>query len=212
MLEKIKDWILKHITSFFAPLPIIYFLTLPTLIYKGVMLMPIIWFFTRRYDERFLEDLRFLFRPEHIPGWIVTFFGLIILLIALTNMMRKKNELVTSALYGKVRHPQYLGFIVMGWGISAVSIFAYMGGFLAFLFHYWVVMSSAYVALAYFEEWYLLKKHPEEYKKYKEKVPFLFPVPHSEKTPQPIFDLGIIVLFSFILLEIYPEIIRFLLF
>jgi hypothetical protein len=64
--------------------------------------------------------------------------------------------------------------------------------------------------LGFLEEKYLLKKYPQEYKEYKEKVTFLFPVPHPRKISQPIFDLGIIILFSFVLQETYPRIIQIL--
>jgi len=81
---------------------------------------------------------------------------------------------------------------------------------LQLFFHHWVAVSLAYVVLGFLEEKYLLKKYPQEYKEYKEKVPFLFPVPHPRKIPQPIFDLAIIILFSFVLQEIYPRIIQIL--
>jgi hypothetical protein len=71
-------------------------------------------------------------------------------------------------------------------------------------------VSLAYIGLAFLEERYLLKKHPEEYKEHKQRVPFLLPVPHPREIPQQIFDLGIIILFSFVLQEIYPRIIQIL--
>jgi protein-S-isoprenylcysteine O-methyltransferase Ste14 len=158
-----------------------------------------------------------LFRtPANIPGWTIAIFGFFLFLIAFTSMLKKKNGLLTSGLYGKVRHPQYLGFIVMTWGISAVSIIWKWGSpftphpYLPYFFCNWIAISLAYVGLAFLEERYLLKKHPQEYNEYKEKVPFLFPVPHPKKIPQPISDLGIIILFYFVLQEIYPRIIQIL--
>ena len=217
--DKIKDKILKHWTSLLGPLPILFLQVIPSVIYKGIMLLPVLLYFTRPFDEHFYEDLRWLFlNPSHIPGWVIASFGFLFFLIALTSMLIKRGGLLTSGLYGKVRHPQYLGFIVMTWGISAVSAIwefhlPYLGlssGVLGYFFHHWVVVSLAYVGLAFLEEKYLLKKYPQEYKQYKEKVPFLFPVPHPRKIPQPIFDLGIIILFSFVLQEIYPRIIQIL--
>ena len=217
--DKIKDKILKHWTSPFGVLPILFIQVIPSVVYKGIMLLPVLSFFARPFDEHFYEDLRWLFSyPSHIPGWSIASVGFVLFLIALTSMLRKKDGLLTSGLYGKVRHPQYLGFIVMTWGISAVSVIWEFqrhslipsSGVFGYFFHRWVVVSLAYVALAFLEERYLLKKHPEEYKEYKEKVPFLFPVPHPKRIPQPVFDLGIIILFSFVLQEIYPRIIQIL--
>lgn len=218
--DKIKNKISKHCTSLLVPLPILFLQVIPSVIYKGIMLLPVLSFFTRPFDDHFYEDLRWLFlHPSHIPGWAIASFGFLLFLIALTSMLKKRGGLLTSGLYGKVRHPQYLGFIVMTWGISAVSViweFQYPSllrlspTVFGYFFHHWVVVSLAYVALGFLEERYLLKKHPQEYKEYKENVPFLFPVPHPKKIPQPIFDLSIIILFSFVLQEIYPRIIQIL--
>jgi protein-S-isoprenylcysteine O-methyltransferase Ste14 len=220
MKPKIKDKILRHWTPLLGFLPILFLQLIPSVVYKGVMLLPVLSYFIRPFSwhpnwEVFCEDLRWLFlHPAHIPGWTIASFGFLLFVIALTGMFKKKNGLITSGLYGKVRHPQYLGFIVMTWGISAVTAIWEIPGIsdstLPYFLHSWVVMSLAYVALAFLEEMYLLKKHPQEYKEYKEKVPFLFPVPHPKKIPQPIFDLGIIVLFYFVLQEIYPRIIQIL--
>ncbi len=212
MPKKIKDLILKHASSLLAPLPILLLQMMPTLVYRGVMLMPILSFFIRSYDQQYQEDLSFLFRPEHIPGWAIFIFGVILFLTALIDMLRKKNGLVTSGLYSRVRHPQYLGFIVMTWGISAVSLTAVMPWLREDVVFYWLLMSLIYVILAYFEEWYLLKEHPEGYKEYKEKVPFLFPVPHHKKIPQPILDVFVIFVLSFVLHVIYVEVIRWFFF
>lgn len=216
MKLKIKDNIAKLWTSLLVPLPILFIQIIPSVIYKGIMLIPVLSYFIRPSYEYFCEDLRWLFLyPSHIPGWAIASFGFLLFLIALTSMIKKKGGLVTSGLYGKVRHPQYLGFIVMTWGISAVSVIwefqrtglGLSSGVFGYFFR-WVLLSLVYVVLALLEERYLSKKLPQEYREYKEKVPFLFPVPHPKKIPQPIFDLGIIILFSVILQEIYPRIIQ----
>ena len=218
--DKLKDKILKRWTSLLVPLPALFVLVIPTALYRGIMLLPVILYLSqhlpRHSGEPLYEDLRWLFlHPPHIPGWAIAGLGFLLFLIALTTMLKNRGRLLTSGLYGKVRHPQYLGFIVMAWGITAVSWKYYHGldlpsGVLGYFFHHWVVVSLAYVVLAFLEERYLLKKHPQEYKEYKQKVPFLFPVPHPRKIPQPIFDLGIIILFSFVLQEVYPRIIQVL--
>ena len=212
--DKLKDTISKHFTSLLVPLPILFLQVIPSVIYRGIMLLPVLSFFARPFDDHFYEDLRWLFlHPSHIPGWAIASFGFLLFLIALTSMLKKRGGLLTSGLYGKVRHPQYLGFIVMTWGVSAVLVIwpgspVTIG--LPYFLHRWIVISLAYVGLAFLEERYLLTKYPQEYKEYKEKVPFLFPIPHPRKIPQPIFDLGIMILFSFVLQEIYPRIIQIL--
>ncbi|MFO7773864.1 MAG: DUF1295 domain-containing protein [Dehalococcoidia bacterium] len=125
--DKLKDRILKRWTSLLVPLPILFVLVIPTTVYKGIMLIPVItylrWHLPRLSEEPFYEDLRWLFlHPSNIPGWAIAGLGFLLFVIALTTMLRDRGRLLTSGLYGKVRHPQYLGFIVMTWGISAVSV------------------------------------------------------------------------------------------
>jgi len=220
--HKLKDKMLKWWTSLVAPLPILFVLVIPTTVYKGIMLLPVITYLSqhlpRLSEEPFYEDLQWLFlHPSNIPGWVIAGLGFLLSLAALTTMLRKRGRLLTSGLYGKVRHPQYLGFIVMAWGVSAVSVIWRHFGDLQFapdvsgyLLNYWVVVALAHVVLAYLEEQYLLRTHAQEYKEYKERVPFLFPVHHPKRIPQPIFDLGVIILFSFVLVDIYPRIVRVL--
>ncbi|MGM0405696.1 MAG: hypothetical protein ACQEQM_06100 [Thermoplasmatota archaeon] len=57
-----------------------------------------------------------------------------------------------------------------------------------------------------------MKEHLEGYNEYKEKVPFLFPIPHHKKIPQPILDVFMIFVLSFVLHVIYVEIIRWVFF
>jgi len=220
--HKLKDKMLKWWTSLVAPLPILFVLVIPTTVYKGIMLLPVITYLSRHLprlsEEPFYEDLQWLFlHPSNIPGWVIAGLGFLLSLVALTTMLRKRGRLLTSGLYGKVRHPQYLGLIVMTWGVSAVSvIWRHFGGLQfasdasGYLLNYWVVVALAYVVLAYLEEQYLLRTHAQEYKEYKERVPFLFPVPHPKRIPQPIFDLGVIILFSFVLVDVYPRIVQVL--
>ena len=209
-----KDKMSKHWTSLLAPLPILFLQWIPSVIYRGIMLFPLLLYFIWPFDEHLYEDLWQLFcYPAKIPGWAIASFGFLLFLIALISMLKKRGELLTSGPYGKVRHPQYLGFIVMTWGISAVLVIwrdspVPIG--LPYFLHRWIVISLAYIGLAFLEERYLLTNYSEEYKEYKEKVPFLFPVPHPRKIPQPIFNLDIIILFSFVLQEIYPRIIQIL--
>jgi protein-S-isoprenylcysteine O-methyltransferase Ste14 len=206
------DKILQFWISLLGFLPILFLQLIPLNTYISIMLFPVLAYLSRFF---FYEQLRWLFcYPSHIPGWAIAAFGFLLFLIALTSMLKKRGGLLTSGLYGKVRHPQYLGFIVMTWGISAVCVFNFkwynIESTLPDFLHSWIVISLVYVGLAFLEERYLLKKHPQEYKEYKEKAPFLFPVPHPKKIPQPVFDLGIIILLYFVLQEIYPLIIRIL--
>jgi len=79
----------------------------------------------------------------------------------------KIEKLVATGIYSKIRHPGYLGLILLYFGI------AFAWGFVAL-----VVLVTVYACLwvetAKKEEKYLMKKFGDEYKKYMRKVPWRF--------------------------------------
>jgi len=74
---------------------------------------------------------------------------------------------VTTGIYSKIRHPGYLGLILMYLGV-------------AFLFHnilanvVAVILSFLQILTALAEERFLIKKFGEEYKEYMRRVPWGF--------------------------------------
>ncbi len=54
----------------------------------------------------------------------------------------------------------------------------------------WLGQVLGYVLLAVYEERRLMKEHEEEYQSYKQKVPFIFPVPAITKIPEPLVSLA----------------------
>jgi len=78
--------------------------------------------------------------------------------------LRKKNELVTTGIYSKVRHPIYLGIILWQFGFALI-----------FNALYALVFSTVYIfailIIIKIEEQDILKKYGKEYEKYIKKVP-----------------------------------------
>ena len=212
-----KKWLSKHITSVIAPL-LLLFQSIPVLGFFGLMVFPIaiylfsiIWILPGKYDEIYTlqrewlpigilkdksMDTLFLSR-DLLLGRVVALGGLIIFLAGLISLLKKRRGVVKSKLYSLVRHPQYLGFIIMTWGISIMSI-QYTGR-IDYILHSWFLMAIAYILLACYEEWYLLKKHKKEYQEYKLKVPFIFPIPCPHKIPQTLFTIVILLVFAFLI-------------
>jgi len=94
--------------------------------------------------------------------------GTAVFLLAFVTWLRGHRGLITTGIYGHVRHPQYLGFILAALGLSIrtlrpVSLLA------------WLTLAFGYVALASHEERGLIKRHGEAYLNYMGKASFLLP-------------------------------------
>lgn len=83
--------------------------------------------------------------------------------IGLSPALKSKAKLITTGIYGIVRHPLYMsnGLLAIGMAILFKSLYALLFSIPYFL---------AYLLIIYFEEKDLLEKYEEEYKKYKKKV------------------------------------------
>jgi len=79
--------------------------------------------------------------------------------------LKSKGKLITTGIYGIVRHPLYLsnGLLAIGMAVLFRSMYA-----LLFSIPYLLL----YLPIIYFEEKDLLEKYKEEYKEYKKKVPY----------------------------------------
>jgi len=77
----------------------------------------------------------------------------------------EKQELVTTGIYGIIRHPLYLGNILFATGWALVFKAAY-----ALLFT--PILAIGYLAVAFFEERELEKEFGEKYREYKKRVPW----------------------------------------
>jgi protein-S-isoprenylcysteine O-methyltransferase Ste14 len=84
------------------------------------------------------------------------------------RIFKAKGQLVTTGIYAQVRHPQYLGFILLTFGIDFLWV-----TFSTLLL--WPILVYLYYKLAKDEEQIMRKKYPKEYAIYSEKVPMLIP-------------------------------------
>ena len=108
-------------------------------------------------------------------GMFIT--GIVVGLIAIWNMRVSKlrtnpevaegSKLVTNGIYKYIRHPMYLGLIL----ISLALILDYLTFLRIFLFD--LLVLNQYLKLTYEEQ--LLKKHFKDYKEYKKVTKKLIP-------------------------------------
>jgi len=113
------------------------------------------------------EDIFFyVFHPLSnimmVAGTLLIFFGW-------KKIHESKGQLVTDGIYAYIRHPQYLGFLILTLGmivqwITVPTVFM------------WPILLILYYRLAREEEKEMEEKFGEKYKEYKAKVPMLLPL------------------------------------
>lgn len=101
-------------------------------------------------------------------GLIITGFGLVLVIAGWRPVYRSKEDLVAKGVYRYVRHPQYLGLILvtLGWLIHWPTILAVV---------MWPILVFMYYNLAKKEEKELEEKFGERYLLYKKNVPMFIP-------------------------------------
>ena len=107
--------------------------------------------------------------PNPILGWTLFAIGVCVFLVAFIQFFTKRKEgVVTTGLYSKVRHPQYLGIILatLGFTFTSERPMAWIA---------WLNLTFFYLLLASAEEKILQKKYGGEIQKYMQQVPFILP-------------------------------------
>ena len=85
--------------------------------------------------------------------------------IGVSPALKSNGKLVTTGIYGWVRHPLYLsnGLLALGMAILFKSLFALL---------FSIPYSLSYLLIIHFEEKALLEEYGEDFKSYKKKVPW----------------------------------------
>ncbi len=119
------------------------------------------------------EHLFFLFL--HPLSVIMMWTGALLVIFGWRKIHDAKGELVIDGVYGHVRHPQYLGILVLTSGmlVQWVTLPALL---------MWPILVVLYYRLAREEEKEVEEKFGEKYREYKRKVPMLLPLPKVMKT------------------------------
>ena len=99
---------------------------------------------------------------------MIILVGILLIIFGWKEIFRAKGRLVTTGIYGHVRHPQYLGFLVLTLGINVlwVTISTLL---------LWPILAVLYYRLAKEEEKKMEEQFGEEYRKYKNTVPMFMP-------------------------------------
>ncbi|MEM2106888.1 MAG: isoprenylcysteine carboxylmethyltransferase family protein [Candidatus Bathyarchaeia archaeon] len=103
-----------------------------------------------------------------VLGFAILAFGLYLIVAGWKAVYLARGRLVESGVYGLVRHPQYLGFILvtLGWLIHWPTLITSA---------IWPFLTVSYYRLAKEEEASLEATFKDEYREYAEKVPMFIP-------------------------------------
>ena len=115
------------------------------------------------------EFMLYMHRVGMPVGSLVTFLGILLIVFGWREVYRAKDRLATQGIYAYLRHPQYLGILLItgGWLIhwpTAIGLVM------------WPILMVAYVRLAGKEDAYLASRFGSEFRKYAEKTRAFFPL------------------------------------
>jgi protein-S-isoprenylcysteine O-methyltransferase Ste14 len=178
-IKKKIEAISTRISSIIIPI----FQYVPCLsIWHGIMSVPLITYLTFFFQNPkiFSTDLIFIFQN---PGIYFIIFGFWLFVYSLIFQLIHRKQLILTGPYKFIRHPQYLAFILMTFGMTLVvfqtsPIFEFSVSYengLGILFLIWIVEVIAYILLGKIEEIALRAKYGDEFKGYKNRVAFIIP-------------------------------------
>jgi len=179
--NNLKDLLLKIVGYF-----LIAFQYLPnSSIWFGIMSLPLISyfiFFFQRPEILWLELTSYL----QSIGFYVALLGFVFFIDSTVYLIRNQKNLIMNGPYKFIRHPQYVGIIIMTFGLTSLSLDAYpINPFYPLypieffpksgILFIWIVEVLLYIILAKIEDFSLKNKYGEKYLDYARNVPFMFP-------------------------------------
>jgi len=115
---------------------------------------------------------------------MIVAFGLAIFLLAVFTWLYGKFkglQIVDFWMYKYSRHPQYLGFLLWSYGLVLLTSFlgAPKGGYVPPPSLPWLISALTIVGVALREENIMVEKYGDKYIEYRERTPFMLPLPQQ---------------------------------
>jgi protein-S-isoprenylcysteine O-methyltransferase Ste14 len=120
------------------------------------------------------EFMLYMLRIGMPVGSLITFLGILLILLGWREVYRAKDRLATQGIYRHLRHPQYLGILLVtaGWLVHWPTLPGVV---------MWPILVLLYDRLCLREDRFLAEKFGEEYRVYAEETPRLFPLRLSRR-------------------------------
>jgi protein-S-isoprenylcysteine O-methyltransferase Ste14 len=153
-----------------------------TAIWFGIMSVPLVTYLVFFFQNPgiIIYDLNYLFRTY---GVYIIISGLIMYLYSLIYQISNRKKLIQKGPYKVIRHPQYLSFIIITFGLTLVAfqtspivnpMFSSINSY-TLLFCIWLDEILAYIIIGKIEDYALKAKYGDEYLHYANKVSFMIP-------------------------------------
>jgi len=180
--SKIKTKISSIFTSFSSILIPIFQYVPCTAIWFGIMSVPLITYlgFFFQNPGILVYDMKFLFRAE---GIYIIICGFIFYIYSLIYQLTHRKRLIQNGPYKYVRHPQYIAFIIMTFGMTLVAfqtspifnfnLYNINGN--TVLLYIWIGEVLAYIILGKIEDFALKAKYGDEFLDYTNNASFMVP-------------------------------------
>jgi len=115
------------------------------------------------------ELFAFIFHIFILPiSNMIILIGILLIIFGWRKICKARGQLVTTGIYRHVRHPQYLGFLLLtlGMNVQWITIPTLL---------LWPILTFLYYRLAKEEDKEMEDSFGEEYRKYKNTVPMFIP-------------------------------------
>lgn len=178
-IKKKIEAISTRISSILIPI----FQYVPCLsVWKGIMSVPLITYLTFFFQNPKILSIDFYFLFQ-TPGIYFIIFGFWLFVYSLIFQLTHRKQLIRTGPYKYMRHPQYLAFILMTFGMTLIVFQTdpvveynpfHLSGYII-IFLIWVIEASIYIILGKIEDIALKAKYGDKFLEYRNSVAFIIP-------------------------------------
>jgi len=151
-------------------------------IWKGIMSVPFITYLTFFFQNPDILSADYYFLWQN-HGVYFIIFGFWFFVFSLIFQLTHRKQLIQTGPYKYIRHPQYLAFIIMTFGMTIIVFQTtpvvdfnpfHLRGYNV-IFYTWIIEVLAYIILGKIEDIALKAKYGEKFIDYRNTVFFMFP-------------------------------------
>jgi protein-S-isoprenylcysteine O-methyltransferase Ste14 len=145
-----------------------------------IVLVPLFPFFLSMLTPN--DVLSFMYLVYLLLLFLIPGLGVTIFFFSTAEWFYRRltgNDIIVSGIYRYSRHPQYLGFLLWSYGILLYAFpFSIMEVKPPLPTFFWLLNALVFITVALFEENKLIRTQNTEYNEWREKTPFMLPLPN----------------------------------